>query len=68
MTADLAGFGIPDFLPLATRKALRAEEIREAREAREVKREREQRAEARRSADLAMFRDQAEARGEHVAR
>jgi hypothetical protein len=67
MTAELAGFGIPAFLPLATRKALQADEIREAREARDAEREREQQAEARRSADLAMFKDQAEARGEHVS-
>jgi phosphopantothenoylcysteine synthetase/decarboxylase len=67
MTGDLAGFGIPDFLPLATRKAMRADEIREAREARDAERERDQRAEASRSANLALYKDQAEARGEHVS-
>jgi hypothetical protein len=61
---ELAGFGIPDFLPLATREVLAAEEIREARDA---EREREQRAEIKRSAALAMYKDQAEARGEHVS-
>jgi hypothetical protein len=64
---DLAGFGVPDFLPLATRKALQAEEVREYREAKEAEAERERLAEAHRSANLAMFRDQAEARGEHVS-
>jgi hypothetical protein len=64
---DYAGFGLPDFLPLATRKALQAEQAREHREAREAEAERELQIEARRSADLAMFRDQAEARGQHVS-
>jgi len=64
---DLAGFGVPDFLPLATRRALHAEEIREHREAKEAEAERERRAEARRSANLAMFKDMAEARGQHIS-
>lgn len=67
MSDDLAGFGVPDFLPLRTRRALQAEEIREHREAREAEAERERRAEAHRSANLAMFRDQAEARGQHIS-
>jgi hypothetical protein len=64
---DLAGFGVPDFLPLATRRALHAEEIREHREAKEAEAERERRAEAHRSANLAMFKDMAEARGQHIS-
>jgi len=64
---DLAGFGVPDFLPLATRRALHAEEIREHREAKEAEAERERLAEAHRSSNLAMFKDMAEARGQHIS-
>jgi hypothetical protein len=67
MTADLAGFGIPDFLPLATRRALAAAERAEAREAREAEAERDQRLEAKRNSAMALYAVQAEARGEHVS-
>jgi len=58
---------VPDFLPLATRRALHAEEIREHREAKEAEAERERLAEAHRSSNLAMFKDMAEARGQHIS-
>jgi hypothetical protein len=64
---DLAGFGIPDWLPLATQKALRAEEAREYRAARDAEIERDQRHEAKRSAAMALYAEQAELRGEHVS-
>jgi hypothetical protein len=66
---DLAGFigDIPSWLPRSTQKAMRSEAAREYREARDAELEREQRAEAKRSAAMALYAEQAEQRGEHVS-
>lgn len=69
MSDDLAGFigDIPGWLPRSTQKATRAEEVRERREARDAELEREQLAEAKRSAAMALYAEQAEQRGEYVS-
>jgi hypothetical protein len=56
-----------DWLPLASQKAIRAEEAREYRAAKDAELDQEQQAEARRSAAIALYAEQAEARGEHVS-
>jgi hypothetical protein len=61
-----AGFGSPPWLPLSVRRAQAVEERAEAQQARADKRALVERAEARRSADLAMFVREAEDRGEYV--
>jgi hypothetical protein len=67
MTTDLAGFGVPAWLPVATRRAMAAAERAEAREAREAEAERDQRAEAKRNAAMELYQQQAAERGEHVS-
>jgi hypothetical protein len=66
---DLAGFisDIPGWLPRSTQRAMRSEAAREYREARDAELEREQRHEAKRSAAMALYAEQAEQRGEHVS-
>jgi hypothetical protein len=63
---EAAGFGSPVWLPLSVRRAQAAEARAEAQQARVAERALAERAEARRSADLAMFASEAEARGEYV--
>jgi hypothetical protein len=63
---ETAGVGSPLLLPLSVRRAQAAEERAEAQQARADKRALAERAEARRSADLAMFVREAEDRGEYV--
>jgi hypothetical protein len=67
MSEELAGFGDQPWLPLRTRKAMRSEARRELAEAKADEAAREQRAESRRSADLALYAQQAEERGEAVS-
>ena len=69
MSEDLAGFigDIPGWLPRSTQKAMRSEAAREYREARDAELEREQRHEAKRSAAMALYAEQAEQRGEYVS-
>jgi hypothetical protein len=66
---DLAGFigDVPGWLPRSTQKARRAEAAREYREARDAALDQEQRAEAKRSAAMALYAQQAEQRGEQVS-
>jgi hypothetical protein len=66
---DLAGFisDIPGWLPKSTQKAMRSEAAREYRAARDAEIERDQRHEAKRSAAMALYAEQAEQRGEHVS-
>lgn len=69
MSEDLAGFigDIPGWLPRSTQKAMRSEAAREYREDRDAELEREQRHEAKRSAAMALYAEQAEQRGEYVS-
>jgi hypothetical protein len=64
--SELASFGSPSWLPLGVRRAQAAEARAEAQQARAAERVLAERVEARRSADLAMFASEAEARGEYV--
>jgi hypothetical protein len=61
-----AAWGAAGFLPASVVKAQRLEEQAERCQAREAEREKSERVEARRSADLEMYRSQCEARGEYV--
>jgi hypothetical protein len=65
--SDLAGFGDQPWLPLATQRAMRSEARRELAQAKQDAAEREQRAEAKRSAAMALYAQQAEERGEAVS-
>jgi hypothetical protein len=59
-----AGWGVPSFLPPAVAARALRDDAREALEARRAEDERERRAEERHSAAMALYAQQAEARGE----
>jgi hypothetical protein len=68
MTDDqLAGFGAPSWLPPRIQRAQAEEARRDARAERDAAAEREARREAKHEAALALYRSQAEERGDHVS-
>ncbi len=66
MSDELAGFGVPSWLPASVQRSMALEEIAEAKAARDAEREREASREAAHDRALLAYRSQAEARGEHI--
>jgi hypothetical protein len=65
--SELAGFGIPGWLPPRVQRAMAAEDAAERREAKRVEAEREMVRDAAHDRALALYRSQAEERGEVVS-
>jgi pyruvate/2-oxoglutarate dehydrogenase complex dihydrolipoamide acyltransferase (E2) component len=67
MTDELAGFGVPSWLPGRVQRAMAAEAAAERKEAREAEQQREARQEEAHDKALSLYRSQAEERGEVVS-
>jgi hypothetical protein len=66
MSDELAGFGVPDWLPVRVQRAMLSEDAHERAEAKRAEAERETAAEAAQDRALVLYRSQAEERGEFV--
>ena len=64
--SEVAGWGVPGWLPPAVRASIERSDAADSRAARAAEAEREQRVEARRQQALTLFREQATERGQVV--